>query len=80
MRFFIIVFLILLTLTSCSSNNNEVVDVSGIDVEFLVNRYEVDFYRANQGSLPLLKNKYPYLFPNHFQIVLQFLKCLIKKN
>jgi gliding motility-associated lipoprotein GldB len=80
MRFFIIVFLILLTLTSCSSNNNEVVDVSGIDVEFLVNRYEVDFYRANQGSLPLLKNKYPYLFPTSFSDSLAISKMSNKEE
>jgi gliding motility-associated lipoprotein GldB len=80
MRFFIIVFLILLTLTSCSSNNNEVVDVSGIDVEFLVNRYEVDFYRANQGSLPLLKNKYPYLFPRSFSDSLAISKMSNKEE
>jgi gliding motility-associated lipoprotein GldB len=80
MRFFIIVFLILLTLTSCSSNNNEVVDVSGIDVEFLVNRYEVDFYRANQGSLPLLKNKYPYLFPISFSDSLAISKMSNKEE
>ena len=80
MRFFIIVFLILLTLTSCSSNNNEVVDVSGIDVDFLVNRYEVDFYRANQGSLPLLKNKYPYLFPRSFSDSLAISKMSNKEE
>lgn len=80
MRFFIIVFLILLTLTSCSSNNNEVVDVSGIDVGFLVNRYEVDFYRANQGSLPLLKNKYPYLFPRSFSDSLAISKMSNKEE
>jgi gliding motility-associated lipoprotein GldB len=80
MRFFIIVFLILLTLTSCSSNNNEVVDVSGIDVEFLVNRYEVDFYTANQGSLPLLKNKYPYLFPISFSDSLAISKMSNKEE
>ena len=80
MRFFIIVFLILLTLTSCSSNNNGVVDVSGIDVEFLVNRYEVDFYRANQGSLPLLKNKYPYLFPRSFSDSLAISKMSNKEE
>ena len=72
--------MILLTLTSCSSNNNEVVDVSGIDVEFLVNRYEVDFYRANQGSLPLLKNKYPYLFPISFSDSLAISKMSNKEE
>ena len=72
--------MILLTLTSCSSNNNEVVDVSGIDVEFSVNRYEVDFYRANQGSLPLLKNKYPYLFPRSFSDSLAISKMSNKEE
>ena len=56
------------------------VDVSGIDVEFLVNRYEVDFYRANQGSLPLLKNKYPYLFPRSFSDSLAISKMSNKEE
>lgn len=72
--------MILLTLTSCSSNNKEVVDVSGIDVEFLVNRYEVDFYKSNKGNLPLLKTKYPYLFPRSFSDSLAMSKMFDKEE
>ncbi len=80
MRFFIIVFLILSTLTSCSSDNKEVVDVSGTDVEVLVNRYEVDFYKSNTGNLPLLKHKYPYLFPRSFSDSLAISKMSNKEE
>ena len=80
MRFFIIVFLILSTLTSCSSDNKVVVDVSGIDVEVLVNRYEVDFYKSNTGNLPLLKHKYPYLFPRSFSDSLAISKMSNKEE
>lgn len=80
MRFFIIVFLILLTITSCSSDNKGFVDVSGIDVEFLVNRYEIDFYKSNKENLPLLKNKYPYLFPRSFSDSLAMSKMSNKEE
>ena len=80
MRFFIIVFLILLTITSCSSDNKGFVDVSSIDVEFLVNRYEVDFYKPNKENLPLLKNKYPYLFPRSFSDSLAMSKMSNKEE
>lgn len=80
MRFFIIVFLILSTLTSCSSDNKVVVDVSGIDVEVLINRYEVDFYKSNTGNLPLLKHKYPYLFPRSFSDSLAISKMSNKEE
>ncbi|MDG1038899.1 MAG: gliding motility lipoprotein GldB [Polaribacter sp.] len=72
--------MILSTLTSCSSDNKVVVDVSGIDVEVLVNRYEVDFYKSNTGNLPLLKHKYPYLFPRSFSDSLAISKMSNKEE
>ncbi|MDG1226765.1 MAG: gliding motility lipoprotein GldB [Polaribacter sp.] len=72
--------MILSTLTSCSSDNKVVVDVSGIDVEVLINRYEVDFYKSNTGNLPLLKHKYPYLFPRSFSDSLAISKMSNKEE
>lgn len=66
MRFFIIVFLILLSFLSCKSDNKQIVDVSNIDIHFSIKRYEVDFYKGTKDNLPFLKNKYPYLFPKSF--------------
>ena len=66
MRFFIIVFLILSNFLSCKSDHISVIDVSNVDVKFSIKRFEVDFYKADKGNLPLLKNKYPYLFPKSF--------------
>ncbi len=56
------------------------VDVSGIDVEVLINRYEVDFYKSNTGNLPLLKHKYPYLFPRSFSDSLAISKMSNKEE
>ena len=60
MRFFIVVFFILFSFFSCKSDAKLTVDVSTIEVDFSVKRYEVDFYNTMKEDLPGLKNKYPY--------------------
>jgi gliding motility-associated lipoprotein GldB len=44
----------------------QAVDVSNIDVEFSIKRFEVDFYKGAKENLSTLKNRYPYLFPKSF--------------
>lgn len=66
MRFVVIVFLILFSILSCSEKNSNKVDVSGIEVNLSIKRYEVDFYNTSKEKLPKVKNKYPYLFPKSF--------------
>ncbi|MEO9569803.1 MAG: gliding motility lipoprotein GldB [Polaribacter sp.] len=66
MRFVVIVFLILLSILSCSKKNSYKVDISSIDVHLLIKRYEVDFYNASKEKLQVVKNKYPFLFPKSF--------------
>lgn len=66
MRFFIVVFFILFSFFSCKSDGKLTVDVSTIEVDFSVKRYEVDFYNTMKEDLPGLKNKYPYFFPKVF--------------
>lgn len=80
MRFFIVVFLILLSFLSCKSDNKQVIDVSGIDVEFSIKRYEVDFYKGTEQKLPLLKSKYSYLFPKSFSDSLAIAKMADKEE
>ena len=66
MRFFIVVFFILFSFFSCKSDGKPTVDVSTIEVDFSVKRYEVDFYNTMKEDLLGLKNKYPYFFPKAF--------------
>ena len=66
MRFFKIVFFILCSFFSCTSDRIATVDTSTIDVNFSVKRYEVDFYNTSKENLPDLKRKYPYFFPKSF--------------
>ena len=80
MRFFIVVFLILLSFISCNSDNIKVVDVSSIDVEFSIKRYEIDFYKGTKENLRLLKSKYSYLFPKSFSDSLAIAKMADKQE
>ncbi|QNM84763.1 gliding motility lipoprotein GldB [Polaribacter pectinis] len=64
MRFFITVFIVLLMFLSCNSDKNKKIDVSDIDVNFSVERFDVDFYTSTKETLPRLKEKYPFFFPN----------------
>ena len=60
----IIVLLIVLFLSiSCGNENNTIVDVSNIEIDVNVDRFEQKFYNSNEESLQLLKKEYPYLFP-----------------
>nr|WP_298989411.1 gliding motility lipoprotein GldB [uncultured Polaribacter sp.] len=66
MRFFFIGLMVLCLFFSCSDKNETKIDVSEIKVDFSIKRYDVDFYNANTKTLPNVKQKYPYLFPNEF--------------
>ena len=66
MRFIIVVFFILLSFLSCQNNTKQNIDVSNTYVNFSIKRYEVDFYNTKENKLPILKKKYPYLFPKAF--------------
>ncbi|WP_298879129.1 gliding motility lipoprotein GldB [uncultured Polaribacter sp.] len=66
MRFFIIVFFVLFSFFSCKLESKHTIDVSNINANLSIDRYEVDFYSASKDSLKNLKNKYPYLFPVEF--------------
>jgi gliding motility-associated lipoprotein GldB len=74
MRFPFAVFIVFCLLFSCSDKNKPKIDVSNINIDFSINRYDVDFYNANKQTLPTVKLKYPYLFPEVFTDSLAFVK------
>lgn len=53
----------LLVITSCESETTKRVDISEIEMEISVDRFEQKFYNANEESLGVLKKEYPFLFP-----------------
>ncbi len=66
MRFFLGVLIVLFSFSSCKSDKKNNIDVSNIEVNFKINRYDVDFYNSTKETLPKVKNKYPFLFPKEF--------------
>ncbi|MFK5957997.1 MAG: gliding motility lipoprotein GldB [Lutibacter sp.] len=63
MKKLIVLTIILLMVVSCQEKTKKKVDVSGIEMEVLVERFEQKFYNSNEKTLQALKNEYPYLFP-----------------
>ena len=64
MRYYFLFFVLLLFLNSCQKEVKKNVDTSKIEVEFMINRFEQDFYDHGGENLEELKNKYPLLFPD----------------
>ena len=65
MRFLLLIFIITVGFTSCKNDVVTLVDVSNVDVEFIINRFDVDFYSSTAESLETTKSKYPFLFPTN---------------
>ena len=63
MKKLVTLIIILLALVSCKKEAIKKVDVSGVEVEVSIDRFEEKFYNANENTLKELKNEYPYLFP-----------------
>ncbi|TMM29634.1 gliding motility lipoprotein GldB [Polaribacter aestuariivivens] len=63
MRFYQFVLLVFLGIMSCKKDGLQNVDVSNVDVQFSVERFDVDFYTSNKENLLEIKQKYPYFFP-----------------
>lgn len=80
MRFFFAVLMVLCLFFSCSDKKQDKIDVSNINVDFSVKRYDVDFYNATKETLPKIKQKYPYLFPAAFTDSLAFAKINDKQE
>lgn len=63
MKKLIVLIVILSVLGSCKNETIKKVDVSKIEVDFSIDRFEQKFYNTNENTLAALKSEYPYLFP-----------------
>lgn len=54
---------IIFTIVSCKEEAKTFVDISNISVNVKIDRFEQQFYTANESNLENLKSEYPYLFP-----------------
>ncbi|WP_298781394.1 gliding motility lipoprotein GldB [uncultured Polaribacter sp.] len=80
MRFLLLFLTVLLLFFSCSEKNIKKVDVSKIDIDLYIDRYDIDFYNATPETLPKIKQKYPYFFPLEFTDSLSFAKINDKQE
>jgi len=55
--------LVLFLLLSCGQPRERAPELSAVEVAVQVNRFEQEFYRADDQTLQEVKNTYPYLFP-----------------
>lgn len=55
--------LILFLIFSCEKELTKTIDVSEIEVDFKVDRFEEQFYTTSETELINLKNEYPFMFP-----------------
>lgn len=54
---------LLLFLVSCTKENKLAIDVSDIEVNTVIKRFDQEFYTSPASKLSELKSNYPYLFP-----------------
>lgn len=55
--------MVFLSFYSCTKDRSNKIDVSKIDINLSLDRFDIDFYTSNENNLTNLKDKYPYLFP-----------------
>ncbi len=60
------VFLVLSVLYACNENDKIEEDISKIEVDLTVSRFDLSFAEASPQDLPKLKTEYPYLFPQQY--------------
>ena len=63
MRKLFFIFSIFIFLSSCNTKTESTVDVSGIDIKFSIDRFDIDFYTTKVELLNETKIKYPLFFP-----------------
>ncbi len=64
MRHYFLFFLLSIAFISCENKDAHLVDLSGIEVNFELFRFDQDFYSASSEDLDNLKKTYPMLFPS----------------
>ena len=63
MKFRILTLLLIFFILACSKEEKSVVDVSNIQTETIVKRFDQEFYTISPENLDNLKAEFPYLFP-----------------
>lgn len=62
---YISLLLLLTVVLACGSENEESVDVSSVQVDFTIDRFDIDFYTSTAHTLPKTKEKYPFFFASN---------------
>jgi len=52
-------------IVSCGSKQENRIDISKIDIDFSIDRFDLDFYSTTESSLDHTKEKYPFFFSNN---------------
>lgn len=65
MKKFLMLFIIIIAI-SCNNNDKIEEEISKIEVEVHIDRFDKKFANAQIPDLPALKTKYPYFFPEQF--------------
>lgn len=60
---YVYVLLTIALIASCTKRDKLDIDISNIDLNVVVKRFDQEFYASPVSKLSELKNKYPYLFP-----------------
>ncbi|MCA0933537.1 gliding motility lipoprotein GldB [Lutimonas saemankumensis] len=60
---YIFVFLFMVSLISCGKKNETRIDLTGIDLNMEIIRFDEKFYSSGPENLNQLKSDFPYLFP-----------------
>lgn len=63
---YLIVLLSVLMLASCKKESKVEKEISKVDINFVVERFDKAFYKANESDLPKLKEAYPFMFPKSY--------------
>lgn len=61
-----IILSILLLFVGCNDTDKVAVEIAKIDVDMTLTRFDREFAKVTEAGLPLLKNKYSYLFPTQY--------------
>jgi gliding motility-associated lipoprotein GldB len=67
MKKLLVLVLVFIVLVSCVDDSISKIDVSDIEVDFDIERFDIAFGEANPQDLPKLKAAFPFLFSNRFE-------------
>lgn len=65
-RFYSLLFLVLISFYSCTSEKKVKEEVLSIDVDVTIDRFDEKFTQITPESLYHLKKAYPFMFPEHY--------------